>query len=1028
MDSASTPTTLSKDDKQPSDISNALEDRFTPAGLLSFLYYQYDRVNNKSSDNNRDSHPHEFIACPVEQDANAPFVCQLCHKRLVVKTLSTHAQTSICSAGATHHYHLQPPNRFQCCGCHYAMQVTMDLPILKPEIFHQLLEERPMHLVKDQAQTPNMVDALKLLLTYVKNLLGGDQRSINSKNPHFQARIGLDDASKSIMACIGYTFNSETDYFDAPQITSSDRSRWITIRDELLACLYSLQDQVGDDTILDAYTISRAMPTLQDILGVDRTKERLMPDAEPTEDDQPELYLGSVAEATDTVIIWLYHLLIQETPDKAHIYMDVLAKEARRRESDKLWTEVALESSKGQLGDTEIKNAYSYYGIDPQAMDMDEDALMELYDSKMEQEPKFMKEHREALQVIANIRMSDALREHLKKTDKTTTGLVPPPPPPRHEGPVGLNNIGNTCYLNSLLQYYNTLVPLRETIIHMDDFVEDETESDWTPKRIGGIEVDHKEVQRAKKFVTNLRELFLNLGNSKARAISPTYDLAYMALLNGKDIEEAQDKSTQKQEEEKPSSTPPPQQQQHQNGQVEKVHQQEQQDSTPASEEQQKEDGSSNGQQEPKDELLANESVQVSDTPASEKAPTSDNNDDSVEPDADKENELPPSYDQVVKEKGTGDSSGALILYEKKPELPRRPSAANMMLGKQQDVTECMSNVMFLIEAALKPLEKKNDEQTRDIVRDLFYFKARQILTYQDTQTLRNVRKDQHEEFAHVMVDAVEGKDLYDGLDEYFFAGRVENFHGGRGATREVTVTTFPPVLQIQVQRVQFDRETSNVYKSNAFIKLEKVIYLDRYSESNCEALAGRRAEVAAWQKEVESNKEIIQQLTENKAYPMPIPQMLEASAAILEEYRDQESEELAQMHEQALQLLKEEANTARKTIERSRETIHQLQQRIRTQYEDLTDIAYRLHAVFIHQGQANYGHYWVYIYNHQKEQWWKYNDSLVTKVDENEIFQNTTGRTANPYFVVYIKESEVERLVDLGVTSDQEGEQETNS
>lgn len=43
------------------------------------------------------------------------------------------------------------------------------------------------------------------------------------------------------------------------------------------------------------------------------------------------------------------------------------------------------------------------------------------------------------------------------------------------------------------------------------------------------------------------------------------------------------------------------------------------------------------------------------------------------------------------------------------------------------------------------------------------------------------------------------------------------------------------------------------------------MIYLDRYSEANCEALAGRRAEVAAWQKEVESNKEIIQQLTENK-------------------------------------------------------------------------------------------------------------------------------------------------------------------
>lgn len=40
---------------------------------------------------------------------------------------------------------------------------------------------------------------------------------------------------------------------------------------------------------------------------------------------------------------------------------------------------------------------------------------------------------------------------------------------------------------------------MRETIVHMDDFVEDETQPGWTPKRIGGIEVDQKEVQRAKK-------------------------------------------------------------------------------------------------------------------------------------------------------------------------------------------------------------------------------------------------------------------------------------------------------------------------------------------------------------------------------------------------------------------------------------------------------------------------------------------------------------------------------------------------
>lgn len=111
-----------------------------------------------------------------------------------------------------------------------------------------------------------------------------------------------------------------------------------------------------------------------------------------------------------------------------------------------------------------------------------------------------------------------------------------------------------------------------------------------------------------------------------------------------------------------------------------------------------------------------------------------------------------------------------------------------------------MGNVMYLVEAALRPLETRNGEQVRDMVRDLFYGKARQILTYQDTNTNQSVRKPTEEEFSHVIVAATEGKDLYDGLDEYFFADQVENFHGGREATREVSVVTFPPILQIQVQ------------------------------------------------------------------------------------------------------------------------------------------------------------------------------------------------------------------------------------
>lgn len=35
--------------------------------------------------------------------------------------------------------------------------------------------------------------------------------------------------------------------------------------------------------------------------------------------------------------------------------------------------------------------------------------------------------------------------------------------------PVGLHNIGNTCYLNSLLQYLFTVKPVREIVLNYDN-------------------------------------------------------------------------------------------------------------------------------------------------------------------------------------------------------------------------------------------------------------------------------------------------------------------------------------------------------------------------------------------------------------------------------------------------------------------------------------------------------------------------------------------------------------------------------
>lgn len=78
----------------------------------------------------------------------------------------------------------------------------------------------------------------------------------------------------------------------------------------------------------------------------------------------------------------------------------------------------------------------------------------------------------------------------------------------------------------------------------------------------------------------------------------------------------------------------------------------------------------------------------------------------------------------------------------------------------------------------------------------------------------------------------------------------------------------------------------------------------------------------------------------------------------------------------------------------------------------------YRLHAAFFHRGSAGGGHYWVYIYDHDKEIWRKYNDDRVTIVqNRNEIFgkpvQDNWGPPPNPYLLVYVRSDKVHEVVE---------------
>ena len=56
----------------------------------------------------------------------------------------------------------------------------------------------------------------------------------------------------------------------------------------------------------------------------------------------------------------------------------------------------------------------------------------------------------------------------------------------------------------------------------------------------------------------------------------------------------------------------------------------------------------------------------------------------------------------------------------------------------------------------------------------------------------------------------------------------------------------------------------------------------------------------------------------------------------------------------------------------------------------DLQDkkMPYHLHAIIIHDGSADMGHYYTFIFDRFKKVWWKINDSMVREEAEDVVME----------------------------------------
>lgn len=161
---------------------------------------------------------------------------------------------------------------------------------------------------------------------------------------------------------------------------------------------------------------------------------------------------------------------------------------AEHRNSDALrkWLET------GVLGESEMDVGYAYNRLGITDRTIDDDTILAAYNSLAADAPSQIADLKRAMTAIANSRESQLLQGFLN------TGMVSSEHP-LAEWPVGLENIGNTCYLNSLLQFYFTVQPLRDLVLDFEKYKMSIDAESLAKKRVGSRNVSLKEIQRAQR-------------------------------------------------------------------------------------------------------------------------------------------------------------------------------------------------------------------------------------------------------------------------------------------------------------------------------------------------------------------------------------------------------------------------------------------------------------------------------------------------------------------------------------------------
>jgi ubiquitin carboxyl-terminal hydrolase 25/28 len=262
----------------------------------------------------------------------------------------------------------------------------------------------------------------------------------------------------------------------------------------------------------------------------------------------------------------------------------------------------------------------------------------------------------------------------------------------------------------------------------------------------------------------------------------------------------------------------------------------------------------------------------------------------------------------------------------------------------------------------------------------------------------------------------------YEPTDIYSALSRVLDLHPEPEASKPVnvykTLTSFPPILQISINRIRLGRDGKPV-KSVDRIKLESTLYMDRYMDD--EAVLARRKQCWEWQRRLrtlQAEKQIIQKTDTG----IDGPSTLDAVGEWLSTLPDCNTV-LAEAGVDPIDLsellpadLQQESARQRARLPVIDQEVRELEDSIAKQFSgpDFEKMKYRLHAVFFHRGSTGHGHYWTCIYDIQHDIWRSYNDEKVEQVKKvDDILNAETWQQGTPTYAVYVRDDTKEQYVE---------------